>query len=404
MSLGGQLSATRMNRMHDMLEGYVARQELPGLVTLVSRRGETHVDVIGSLSFDGERPIKRDTLFRISSMTKPITTAATMILIEECKLRLEEPVDRLLPELSDRVVLKRIDSPLDDTVPAQRPITVRDLLTFTMGIGSIMAMPGTHPIQRAVDDAEIGEGPPAPSVPPEPDEWLRRLGRLPLVHNPGAKWMYNTSADVLGVLVARASGQPFERFLRERLFEPLGMTDTGFSVPSAKIDRLATEYRTNFQTGAVEVYDPGKGGQWSQPPAFPSGAGGLVSTVDDYLAFSQMLLNKGIGNGRRILSRPAVELMTSDQLTSAQKLGSGLLSGFFDSHGWGFGMSVVTRRDAIYDTLGRFGWDGGLGTSWYADPTEEMTTLLMTQQSWTSPSPPNVCRDFWTLTYCAIDD
>lgn len=393
-----------MNRMHDMLEGYVARQELPGLVTLVSRRGETHVDVIGSLSFDGERPIKRDTLFRISSMTKPITTAATMILIEECKLRLEEPVDRLLPELSDRVVLKRIDSPLDDTVPAQRPITVRDLLTFTMGIGSIMAMPGTHPIQRAVDDAEIGEGPPAPSVPPEPDEWLRRLGRLPLVHNPGAKWMYNTSADVLGVLVARASGQPFERFLRERLFEPLGMTDTGFSVPSAKIDRLATEYRTNFQTGAVEVYDPGEGGQWSQPPAFPSGAGGLVSTVDDYLAFSQMLLNKGIGNGRRILSRPAVELMTSDQLTSAQKLGSGLLSGFFDSHGWGFGMSVVTRRDAIYDTLGRFGWDGGLGTSWYADPTEEMTTLLMTQQSWTSPSPPNVCRDFWTLTYCAIDD
>src|SRR5438876_10421727 len=228
-----ELSQRRLRRMHDVIAGQVERGELPGLVTLVSRRGETHVDAIGMKAIGGHDPMRRDTIFRIASMTKPITAAATMILVEECKLRLDEPVDWVLPELANRTVLKRLDAPLDDTVPAQRPITVRDLLTFRMGFGQMMAAPDAYPILKAANEQQIGMGPPSPSAMPASDEWLRRLGTLPLLHQPGEQWMYNTGSDVLGVLIARASGQPLETFLRERLFEPLGMKDTSFSVPEA---------------------------------------------------------------------------------------------------------------------------------------------------------------------------
>src|SRR5438876_10813498 len=171
MSTGG-LSKARLGRMHDVMAGYVERGEVPGIVTLVSRRGEVHVDAIGMKAVEGLDPMRRDTIFRISSMTKPITAAATMILVEECKVRLDEPVDRLLPELAGRRVLKRVDGPLQDTVPANRPITVRDLLTFRMGFGTVMAPPGTFPIQKAMDDLDLGQGPPRPSIPPEPDELI----------------------------------------------------------------------------------------------------------------------------------------------------------------------------------------------------------------------------------------
>ncbi|MDQ1425393.1 MAG: hypothetical protein QOD72_2891 [Acidimicrobiaceae bacterium] len=386
------------------MSGYVDRGDVPGLVTLVSRRGEEHVDAIGTITMGGGRPVQRDTIFRISSMTKPITAVATMILVEECRLRLDESVDRLLPELSDRRVLRRLDASVGDTVPANRPITVRDVLTFRMGTGLVMAMPGTYPIQAAMEEAQLGQGPPSPSTPPGPDEWIRRLGTLPLIHQPGEKWMYNTGADVLGVLIARAAGQPFETFLRERVFEPLGMVDTGFSVPPEKIDRLITGYGTDAATGALSLYDDGETGQWSRPPAFASGAGGLVSTIDDYAAFARMLLHKGRHGNERVLSRPSVKTMTTDQLTPEQKAGSSLVDGFFDNHGWGFGLSVVTRRENIFDSIGRFGWDGGLGTSGHTDPQEEMITVLMTQRAWTSPAPPNVCVDFWTSAYQALDD
>src|SRR3989454_8190986 len=233
------LSKARLVRMHDVMAGYVERGEVPGLVTLVSRRGEVHVDVIGTQALGDSPPMRRDTLFRISSMTKPITAAATMILVEECKLRLDDPVDALLPELAERQVLKRLDGPLDDKVPAKRPFTVRDLLTFRMGFGQMLAPPDAYPILSAASAQQIGMGPPSPSTMPAPDEWMRRLGRLPLMHQPGEQWMYNTGSDVLGVLIARASGQPLETFLRERLFEPLEMRDTSFSVPEASFDRLA---------------------------------------------------------------------------------------------------------------------------------------------------------------------
>jgi CubicO group peptidase (beta-lactamase class C family) len=403
MSTGG-LSRVRLSRMHDVMAGYVERGEVPGLVTLVSRRGEVHVDVIGTQASGDSTPMERDTLFRISSMTKPITAAATMILVEECKVRLNEPVDRWLPELAGRKVLKREDGPLDDTVPAKRPITVRDLLTFRMGFGQMMALPDAYPILQAANERQIGMGPPNPSAMPAPDEWIRRLGQLPLMRQPGEQWMYNTGSDVLGVLIARASGQLLETFLRQRLFEPLGMKDTGFSVPATSLDRLATSYWTDPASGKLVVYDEAAGGQWSRPPAFPSGAGGLVSTIDDYLAFGQMMLSQGKHESSRILSRLAVEAMTTDQLTPEQKAVSGLVPGFFDNHGWGFGMSVVTRRDDIAAVPGRYGWDGGMGTSWYSDPREVMITILMTQCAWTSPRPPDICLDFWTSAYQAIGD
>lgn len=182
------------------------------------------------------------------------------------------------------------------------------------------------------------------------------------------------------------------------------MKDTSFSVPAAKIDRLATSYSANPETGALEVYDEARGGQWSSPPVFPSAAGGLVSTIDDYLAFAQMMLNRGKHGSERVLSRPSVETMTTDQLTPAQKAASGLVGGYFDSHGWGFGLSMVTRREDIAGSVGQFGWDGGLGTSWRSDPREDLVAILMTQRAWTSPSPPDVCLDFWTSAYQAIDD
>jgi CubicO group peptidase (beta-lactamase class C family) len=386
------------------MAGYVERGEVPGLVTLVDRHGETHVDAIGTAELGGHNAVGRESIFRISSMTKPVTAVATMILVEECKLRLDEPVDRLLPELANRKVLRQLDGQLDDVTPADRPITVRDLLTFRMGFGILMAPPGTYPIQRATDELELGQGPPAPSTPPPPDEWIRRLGTLPLMHQPGERWMYSTGADVLGVLIARASGQSFDAFLRERIFEPLGMKDTSFAVRTNDIDRLVTGYAAGPDSDELHVIDDAEGGQWSQPPAFASGAGGLVSTVDDFGAFGRMLLDHGRFGSERILSRASVKTMTTDHLTPEQKAVSGLGDDYFDSHGWGFGVAVVTRRDDIADSVGKYGWDGGLGTSWSSDPVEDMVTILLTQRAWTSPSAPNVCRDFWTGAYQAIED
>jgi CubicO group peptidase (beta-lactamase class C family) len=402
VSQAGGFSIARLRRMHDVMAGHVEDGTVPGLVTLVSRRGEVHVDAIGVTRVGGRDAMRRDTIFRITSMTKPITAVAAMILVEECKLRLDEPVDRLLPELADRKVLKRLDGPLDDTVPAIRPITLRDLLTFRIGFGVIMEPSGDYPIQKAVNELELMTGPPKPRTPHAPDEWMRRLATLPLMHQPGEKWMYNTGSHVLGVLIARASGHPLESFLRERIFEPLGMKDTAFSVPAAKLDRLATSYWANAGTGALDLHDDVDDSQWRRPPAFPDAAAGLVSTIDDYLAFGQMMLNKGKLGRERILSRPSVEVMTSDQLTREQKAVSGF-AGFWDNHGWGFGVAMVTARDGVATVSGHFGWDGGYGTSWASDPKEEMVAILMTQRA-EFPLFSRVHLDFWTSAYQAIDD
>jgi CubicO group peptidase (beta-lactamase class C family) len=278
-----------LGRLREAMAGHVERGEVPGLVFLVSRGGETQVEALGHRAIGGP-PMSRDTLFRIASLTKPVAAAAAMILVEECRLRLDDPVDRLLPELADRRVLRRIDGPVEDTVPARRPLTLRDLLTLRMGLGYVMDAPGPTPIQRMLSEYRVPVGPPRPQAWPEPDEWMRRIGTLPMMHQPGERWMYDVGSDVLGVLIARAAGQSLETFLGERLFGPLGMKDTGFGAPADQVGRLATSYWTDPGTGARAVYDPAEDGEWSRPPAFPAAASGLVSTVDDYLAFGQMLL------------------------------------------------------------------------------------------------------------------
>ena len=402
MKTGG-LSRERLLRLRTSMTGYVERGEVPGIVTLVSRHGEAHVEAIGNTSLDGPDPVRRDTIFRIASMSKPITAAATMIQVEEGKLRLSDAVEKWLPELADRKVLSRIDAPLDQTVSAHRPITVRDLLTFTMGFGVLFTPAGEYPILKAANAQQIGMMPPRRQVTLDPDEWIRRLGMLPLMYQPGERWLYGTGYDVLSVLIARVCGQPLETFLRERIFEPLGMKDTGFSVPADNLDRLASCYIPNPATGILELFDGGEQSRWSRPPIFPSGADGLVSTLDDYLAFGRMMLNQGRHGSQRILSRLAVEAMITDQLTPTQKAVSSLppLPGFFETHGWGFGVGIVTRRDDLALVPGCFGWDGSLGTSWFSDPKEDLVGILLTQRVLTTL---DVLRDFSTLVYQAIDD
>ena len=402
MSSGG-MSRTRLARMHDVMARHVDSGEVPGLVTLISRHGDVHVDTIGTKAVGDGDHMRRDTIFRITSMTKPVTAVATMILIEECKLRLDEPVDRWLPELAGRRVLRRLDGPLDDTVPAQRAITVRDLLTFSLGFGVIMTPSADFPIQKAVNEHRLCTGPPKPATPHAPDEWMRRLGSLPLMHQPGEKWMYNTGSHILGVLITRVTEQPLETFFRERIFEPLGMRDTGFSVPAGKLDRLASSYWLDTATGGLVLHDGVADSQWSRPPVFPDAAAGLVSTVDDFLAFGAMLLGRGRHGRERILSRLSVETMTTDQLTPAQKAATDFAPGYWDGHGWGFGVSVVTRRDDLSAVPGRFGWDGGFGSSWASDPAEDAVAILMTQRA-AFPRLSAVYLDFWTSTYQAIDD
>jgi CubicO group peptidase (beta-lactamase class C family) len=386
------------------MAGHVAQGAVPGLVTLIARHDEVHVDVIGDKAFGAADSMGRDTLFRITSMTKPITAVAALILVEECKLRLDEPVDRLLPELANRRVLKSLTGRIDDTAPAARPITLRDLLTFRAGYGFIWGPPDQYPILKAIAALGItGFGPPDQTTPHGPDEWLKRLGTLPLLHQPGEKWLYNTGSYILGVLIARASGQSFESFLHDRIFAPLGMTDTAFFVPAEKLDRLATSYWFNDKTGTLDHYDGVADSRWTKPPAFADGGAGLVSTVDDYLAFARMLLGQGKHGATRILSRPAVALMTSDQLTPSQKAASVFLADDWHNRGWGFGVGIVTGRDSLSTTPGSYGWVGGYGTAWANDPAEDMIAILMAQRA-QYPAFSPVFLDFWASAYQTIDD
>ena len=401
-------SEAGLRRLREVLTRHVKSGKIPGLVALVSRYGETHVEAIGTMRHDGGAPMRRDTIFRMASTSKPVAMAASMVLLDECRLRLDDPVEQWLPELADRRVLKRIDGPLDDTVPARRPITVRDLLTSTFGLGMDMTSLGT-PIMGAI--FEQGLTPDLPEPMPEPDEWMRRLGTLPLMHQPGERWQYHISNDLLGVLVARVTGQTFETFLRERIFDPLGMKDTGFHVPADKIDRLPPLYAPDPQTGEFIVWDEAKGGRYSQPPAFQGGGGGLVSTVDDYHAYFRMLLNHGMHGTERILSRPAVQLMTTNRLTPEQQSVRNAMAsnnvhvsfGQGQHGGWGFGMAVRTYR-GDYASIGQFGWDGGTGTTTYADPDKQLTGILLTQVGMSTPDSARLIHDFWTMVYQAIED
>lgn len=402
---GGGFVAERLERLHEVMAGHVASGRIPGVAMLVSRRGEVQADAIGTTVFDGGEPMGRDTIFRIASVTKPIVAAAAMILVEECVLRLDDPVDDLLPELADRQVLRASDGPLDDTVPANRPITLRDVMTFRLGYGAIFAPPDQSPLAQALIDAQVAAGPWLPAL--APNDFMAAYQALPLAHQPGEKWLYNTGSDMLGVLIARAAGVSLGDFLQERIFAPLGMKDTGFSVPASTLDRLAGAYWTDFATGEFGEFDAvGAESRFARPPVFESGAGGLVSTVDDLHAFARMMLDDGEYEGRRILSRPSIALMTTDQVPEAVKTASAndFFPGFFDKSGWGLGVAITTRRDHLWETPGRYGWDGGYGTSWYVDPAEDLIGIVLTQRVWDEFPYPRTMQDFWTSVYQALAD
>jgi CubicO group peptidase (beta-lactamase class C family) len=363
--------------LRDLLEAHVSSGEVPGAVALLARGEQVEVQAVGAAAVGGAAPMARDSIFRIASITKPITAAAVMLLVDDGRVALEDPVERWLPELASRVVVRTPASPVDDVVPAVRPITVLDLLTFRAGYG--WASDFSLPAVAALFDVPQAD----------PDAWLAGVSRVPLAYQPGEAWLYDTCSDLQGVLVARASGQPLPEFLAERLFEPLGMHDTGFEVPAAKRDRLTSAYRP--AAGGLELVDP-PDGELSHAPAFPAGSGGLASTADDWHRFARLLLGGGTVGGRRLLSAESVRQMTTNHLTAAQREVGEL---FLEGQGWGFGGSVDDQPIDPWNVPGRYGWVGGTGTTAHIVPSTGMVAILLTQVSMTGPSAPAIMRDFW---------
>ena len=367
------------NRIDEIVEAAVEQGQAPGVVAAVAKGDATYVKAAGAMAIGGP-PMRPDTLFRISSTTKPITAAVVLSLVEEGLLDLGGPVEELLPELADRRVLRRPDGPLADTVKAERPVTVRDLLTFTWGFGMQGAMfmsPDPWPIVKAVEERELASfGPPEPVTTPDPDTWMARLGELPLLAQPGERWLYSAGSQVLGVLAARAAGAPFEDVMRERVLTPLGMHDTAFHAKETK--RLATAYEN--RDGQLTVSDP-PDGQWSRPPRFPDGSGGLVSTAGDLLAFGRML------RGDPALKTPVLKTetiaeMTRDQLTAAQRANVWPGFSFLEDRGWGYGVSVTDWG---------YTWEGGFGTAWSNVPDQDLTVVVLTQRAVDETGLPAVC-------------
>jgi CubicO group peptidase (beta-lactamase class C family) len=374
-----------MADLHGVLDPYVTEGEVAGAVALIAQQDRVDVGIAGNVDLEGSAPMARDTLFRIASITKPITSAAAMVLVEDGRMGLDDPVASWLPEIASPQVVRTPASPLDDVVPAVRPITVRHLLASRAGWGfpDDFSLPAIQPLLT-----ELGQGPMPVDLSPE--AWMARLALVPLLHQPGDGWLYNTSYDILGVLIARVSGRPLPEFMAERLFEPLGMADTGFSLPSGARDRLAAYYR-HSEAGPLEQV--AAAGEYSGS-AFPSGAGGLLSTVDDWHSFARMLLAGGevTGEGHRVLSPESVRLMTTDQLTAVERARAAM---FLEGQGWGYGGSVDVAAIDEWNTPNRYGWVGGTGTAAHVSPATGTVTVLMTQTEMAGPTPPPVMRDFW---------
>jgi CubicO group peptidase (beta-lactamase class C family) len=376
-----------MSELRDILQTYVSNGSVAGAVGLISRGGQIEVQAAGSAGVDGAAPMARDSIFRIASITKPITAAAVMMLVEDGRITLEDPVAPWLPELASPVVVRTPAGPPDDVVPAGRAITVADLLTFRAGYGfpSDFSLPAAGLLF-----SELKQGPPQPQLVAAPDEWMAALARIPLLYQPGEAWLYNTCSDIQGVLIARVSGRPLPEFLAERLFEPLGMADTGFEVPAGQLGRFTSYYRAG-QAGGLDLIDA-PDGQWSRRPAFPSGAGGLVSTADDWHSFARMLLAGGSTGGRPLLSPASVRQMTTDQLTPSQREAGRL---FLDGQGWGFGGSVDVAAIDPWNVPGRYGWVGGTGTAAHIIPSTGAVTILLSQLELGGPESAGLIQDFW---------
>jgi len=344
---------------------------LSGAVTLVWHRGEVlQVNEIGHRDVETKLPMQRDTIFRIASMTKPVTVAAAMSLAEQGRLALSDPISRWVPELTDMRVLVDAGGPLDHTVPAQRPITVEDLMTHRAGLAYSFSVVG--PISRAYAQVSLRQ---------DADDWLAEVSRLPLLHQPGERLTYSHSTEVLGIALSRIEGKALQTVLSERVFEPLGMTDTGFFVAPEKRERAATMYRLDGQMGLQhDVMGPVP----VREPRFCQGGASLVSTAGDYLRFARMLLAGGDVDGVRVLTEDSVRLMRSDRLSEEQKRHPFLGAPFWVGRGFGLNLSVVTdptRSARLFGPggLGAFSWPGAYGTWWQADPANDLILIYLIQ-------------------------
>jgi CubicO group peptidase (beta-lactamase class C family) len=382
------------------MQGYIDRGEVAGVVTLAWRNGE-----IGLFDARGWRdeaaclPMQRDTLFRIASMTKPVTSAAAMMLVEEDRLALDAPVAQWLPELAAPRVLRDPAGPLDDTEPARAAITVLDLLTHRAGFAYHFT--STGPLAGAY--ASVFNGFESGG---RPDAWLARVATLPLMFHPGTRWHYGIATDVLGVLIARISGQSLGEFFRTRIFEPLGMRDTAFVVPDAQLARLATAYAIDPDSRRRVAEDRPPSSRWANPKRFQGGGGGLVSTAEDYLQFARLLLGRGRVGDVRLLSPRSVDLMRTNFLTREQRRMPAIGHVQWSGQGFGLGLSIVDdpaqQLPRGYRSAGSFGWPGAYGTSWFADPTESLIGQMLIQRR--SVEPFDMVIDFERRLYDAIDD
>ena len=371
------LSTEGLDQIPAALRAVVDAGDLSGFVTLIWHKGVSEqVNIIGKRDIAQNLPMERDTLFRIASMTKPITSVAALMLWEEGKFHLDDPITKWAPEFANPRVLERADGPLDETYPSPRAITMDDLFTHRSGLayGFSSLGPIAHQYQRVLGDVLNNEM--------TSDAWMKALSTLPLLYPPGERFHYSHSTDVLGFIVGRMAGMPFRDFLIERLFRPLGMKDTDFFVPLEKRKRAAVVYRQDEATGKL---NPVPFKQYELPPAF-CGGGGLISTLDDYLKFARMMMNKGEVEGRRYLKPETISLMCTNRLTSEQRaipfLGA---IPMWAGMGFGLGVSVITDPDKLgflgMGGVGAFGWPGAFGTWWQADPANDMILIYLVQNS-----------------------
>jgi CubicO group peptidase (beta-lactamase class C family) len=355
--------------MTSAVEDLLARRVEDGTVTgAVALFGGDQPEVVAAgVAALGGPPLHDDAIMRIQSMTKPITTVAALRLVEAGRLDLDSSVEPWLPELADRRVLAAPGAALDDTVPAVRPITLRHLLTNTSGYG--MVLTSDTPLRRAMTDNGTEAGPEPPSM--GADEWLARLGDLPLAFQPGEGWRYHHSFAVLGILIARVTGRDLGAHLEDDLFGPLGMSDTALWVPEDKLDRLPAAYR-NTGEGFLEL-EPAGGGFYAGPPPFDVSHSELVSTVRDFARFLRAL-DGGLPDGRPLISAEHRQQMTSDQVPDEHKTDEDFYPGFWKEMGWGFGVGV----QVLGCRRGRYGWSGGAGTDFFVTP-DGTVGILFTQ-------------------------
>lgn len=362
------VNAWQSRRMSTALERLLRRHvedgTIPGAVAMLGGRGEVEVVAVGAAEVDGSA-MREDAIMRIQSMTKPITSVAALRLVEAGRLHLDQSLEEWLPEIADRRVLSSPTAALDDTVPAQRPITLRHLLTNSPGYGMALV---ASPLQQAM--VENGTEAGAEPLTLGADEWLSRLGELPLAFQPGEGWRYHHSFSILGILLARLTGRPLEEHLAEDLCGPLGMTDTSLWVPEDKLDRLPAAYRHDDEA-LIETEAAG-GGFYAGPPPFDVDHGEMVSTAHDFYRFAAMLAHRGRVSGQQVITADHVRQMSSDQVPAANKTEDSFFPGFWTTTGWGLGVGVETQGPQ----RGRFGWSGGQGTNFFVDPDETIGILL----------------------------